>query len=344
MNASEQMVHHSSKRIETVSYCLMGAALATVLVKGLLVALLCGLLAYSLVETLSPFFERRFSERKAKYLAIALLVIVSTGMIAMGSWLAVEYFKNDTGSVQQLLQKLADIVEQSKNQIPEWLLAYIPRSADEIRDYIVDTLREHAGVAKTVGAQAGMIFIQVVLAAVIGTLIALTPRPQSTTGIVAPLTAAIVARTQNFATTFRCIVFAQVRISAINAVIIGTFLMGILPLFGIHLPLVKTMTVIAFVLGMMPIVGNTISNMILLLIGASYSLPVAVSCFLFMFGIHKLEYFLNATIMGGFIEARAWELLAAILVMDGVFGLPGVVAAPIYYGYLKLELRRKNLI
>ena len=48
--------------------------------------------------------------------------------------------------------------------------------------------------------------------------------------------------------------------------------------------------------------------------------------------------------MGGQIQARAWELLLAMLVMEAIFGIPGVVAAPIYYAYLKNELSAQNLI
>jgi len=60
--------------------------------------------------------------------------------------------------------------------------------------------------------------------------------------------------------------------------------------------------------------------------------------------IHKLEYFVNARVMGGQIHARAWELLLAMLAMDAVFGIPGVIAAPIFYAYLKNELKAQNLI
>ena len=48
--------------------------------------------------------------------------------------------------------------------------------------------------------------------------------------------------------------------------------------------------------------------------------------------------------MGGQIHARAWELLVAMLVMDAVFGIPGVIAAPIFYAYLKNELSAQKLI
>jgi predicted PurR-regulated permease PerM len=58
----------------------------------------------------------------------------------------------------------------------------------------------------------------------------------------------------------------------------------------------------------------------------------------------QLEYFVNARVMGSEIHARARELLVAMLVMDAIFGIPGVAAAPIYYAYPKNELSARSLI
>jgi predicted PurR-regulated permease PerM len=60
--------------------------------------------------------------------------------------------------------------------------------------------------------------------------------------------------------------------------------------------------------------------------------------------IHKLEYFLNARIIGSHVNARAWELLIAMLVMQAAFGLTGLIAAPIYYAFFKDEFRSKGLV
>ena len=68
------------------------------------------------------------------------------------------------------------------------------------------------------------------------------------------------------------IVFAQVRIAAINAVLTGIYLVVILPLAGVHLPLTKTMIAITFVAGLLPVVGNLISNTVLVVVGLSHSL------------------------------------------------------------------------
>ena len=60
--------------------------------------------------------------------------------------------------------------------------------------------------------------------------------------------------------------------------------------------------------------------------------------------IHKIEYFLNAKIIGSQIRARPWEILIAMLVMEALFGIPGIIAAAIYYAYLKDELTAKGLL
>ena len=64
----------------------------------------------------------------------------------------------------------------------------------------------------------------------------------------------------------------------------------------------------------------------------------------FLVVIHKLEYFLNAKIIGAQIESSAWELLLAMVVCERIFGIGGIVIAPVYYAYLKNELKRLRLI
>ena len=113
---------------------------------------------------------------------------------------------------------------------------------------------------------------------------------------------------------------------------------------GVHLPLTKTLIVITFVVGLLPVVGNLISNTLIVIVALSVSLWVALAALIFLVLIHKFEYFLNAKIVGGQIRARAWEILLAMLVMEAAFGLPGVVAAPIFYAYLKKELEVAGLI
>ena len=138
--------------------------------------------------------------------------------------------------------------------------------------------------------------------------------------------------------------FAQVRISAINTAITAIYLVVALPAFGIQLPMVKTLIGVTFVAGLLPVVGNIISNSVIVVVSLAHSPVVALASLAFLVVIHKLEYFLNARIVGAHIQSRVWELLLAMLVMEAAFGIAGVVAAPIYYAYLKDELKARGAI
>jgi len=159
-----------------------------------------------------------------------------------------------------------------------------------------------------------------------------------------PLARELAVRAANLASAFRRVVFAQVRISLINTVFTGIYLAAILPAFGINLPFKKTLIVMTFVTGLIPVLGNLISNTFIVIVSLSHSFGVAVASLGFLVVIHKLEYFLNAKIIGTQIKARAWELLVAILLMEAVFGVGGVIAAPVYYCLLKDELSERGLI
>ena len=117
-----------------------------------------------------------------------------------------------------------------------------------------------------------------------------------------------------------------------------------LPLFGVHLPLTKTLIAVTFFGGLLPVIGNLISNTVIVIVGLSYSPAVALASLAFLIIIHKLEYFLNARIVGKRLGSHAWELLLAMLVMEAAFGVAGVVAAPIYYAFIKDELARQGLL
>jgi predicted PurR-regulated permease PerM len=117
-----------------------------------------------------------------------------------------------------------------------------------------------------------------------------------------------------------------------------------LRLAGVHLPLAKTVLVITFLVGLLPVVGNLVSNSIIVILSLSVSLPVAIMSLIFLVVIHKLEYFLNAHMIGARVHAHAWELLLAMLVMEAAFGVPGLIAAPIYYAYVKDELVSRSLV
>ena len=81
-----------------------------------------------------------------------------------------------------------------------------------------------------------------------------------------------------------------------------------------------------------------------MLVSLAHSPQVAISSLAFLVVVHKLEYFLNAKIVGSQINARIWELITAMLLMEALFGLSGLVAAPVVYAWIKDELTRIGLV
>ncbi|MBY0573593.1 MAG: AI-2E family transporter [Undibacterium sp.] len=324
------------------SYVLAALTLFLVLKAGLLVALFSGLMLYSLVRLLVPSIQKHFGTQQARVIAVIFLSSVIILAISLGIWGAVVFLRSDAASIPSLLQKLADLIEESRHTLPLWLSSNLPEDIDGLKQILTDGLRDHAGEAKVLGQEAGHLIVHLLLGMIIGSMVAL--RDATGAHHYLPLAAALRQRVSHLAEMFHRVVFAQVRISLINTVFTGVFLAVVLPLSGVHLPLVKSMIAITFIAGLIPVVGNIISNTVIVIVSLSYSLQMAGISLAYMVVIHKLEYFLNARIIGSQVNAKAWELLTAILVMETLFGLPGLVAAPVFYSYVKRELSEQALV
>ena len=138
--------------------------------------------------------------------------------------------------------------------------------------------------------------------------------------------------------SFTHIVFAQFKISTVNTLATAILLLGVLPALGTPIPLAGTLVGITFVAGLIPIVGNLVSNSIIVAIAISQSLTMATLALVWLVLIHKVEYFLNAHIICSRIRSKAWELLLIMLVMEALFGLAGLVTAPVLYAQIKNTL------
>jgi predicted PurR-regulated permease PerM len=333
----------SSRTVRITSYLLAAFALVMVLFLHLLPALLAGLLVYELVRAATPLLGRRISSERARLVVVTVLGVIVVGLLTLLiAWL-VSFFRREMGDPDLLWQQqLMPLVEKAREQLPATITNWLPDSVDELRVMALDLTRKHAMSLQNVGKETVRVLVRILVGMVLGALVALNrARPPHQVG---PLAAALGERCQHLAEAFHNIVFAQIKISLINTVATAAFLLGVMPLLGIHVPLAKTLVVVTFLAGLLPVIGNLISNTAVTIAGLSVSVWVAAASLGFLIVIHKLEYFLNARIIGTQIRARAWELLVAMLVMEAGFGLTGLIAAPIYYAYLKSELESEGMI
>ncbi len=336
-------VTFAATRYQIAAWLLMAGALLLTLKLHLLPALLAGLLVSQLVHLLAPrFVIGRLDHTWAKVLVVSLITLVVLG--ALGGFTAgVILYLRTEGGLAGLLSKMAEIIENSRELLPLWAAAWLPQGDESvIRAALVEWLRTHAQDIRKLSGDAGRGLLHFIIGLIIGSFVAL--REARSQQVRAPLAQAMYERVDRLGDAFRRVVFAQVRISALNALLTGIYLMVVLPSFGVHLPFTKTMIVVTFIVGLLPVLGNLISNTVIVVISLSHSLHAAAGSLAFLVIIHKLEYFVNARIIGGQIQARAWELLIAMLVMEAAFGVQGVIAAPIFYAYIKKELSDRELI
>jgi predicted PurR-regulated permease PerM len=137
-----------------------------------------------------------------------------------------------------------------------------------------------------------------------------------------------------FYESFETVMGAQLIISAINTALTAVFAIAI----GLkYIPLVIGLT---FLCGLLPIVGNLISNSIIVGIAFTGSAHAAIAALVFLVLLHKLEYFLNSKIIGDRIKNPMWLTLLALVIGERFMGIPGMILAPVVLHYVKVETSR----
>ena len=317
-------------------------ALGGTLWLGLLPALLSGLLIYFLVEFGAQLLGRAgVIQATGKIILLTLIALALVSALALAVIASVRYVSEGPESLVVLFQRMADVVHKGRSYVPVWALQYLPANIEEWQAAAANWLRGNAVRFSLFGKEVGLLLIHIVFGMVIGGMIAIKPAFQEIKG---PLAKGMRERVEFLRNAFCRVVFSQVRISALNTLLTGIFLVVVLPLTGNVIPFTKTIIAVTFIAGLIPIIGNIASNTIIFLIALSVSPVAAVGSLFFLIVIHKLEYFLNAHIIGTRIKAHAWEILLCMLVMEALFGIAGLIAAPIYYAYLKDELTEQGLI
>lgn len=336
------MSETKTNAVDVVAWILAAASLLAVLELQLLSALFSGLLVYELVHIIAPMLQRRFFSERSRLAAVVVLATMIVGLLSLAIFGVVAFFRSDAGNLMALLQRMADILDGARESLPPWVVERLPIDAEDLRKTLSQWLRTHAPEIQLWGTNAGRVLFHVTVGMIIGAMVSLREAaPARSPG---PLSLALTERALRIGDAFRRVVFAQVRISVINTVLTAIYLVLVLPLFGVHLPLKSTLIGVTFVAGLLPVAGNVISNTIIVVVSLSHSLATAAASLAFLLLVHKLEYFLNARIVGSQIHARPWELLVAMLAMEAAFGVSGVVAAPVFYAYLKRELADRGLI
>lgn len=326
----------------------MASLLLYVLTRHLVAGVVGGLTLYLILEWLADMFARRMPRATARPLALALVTLVGGGFMFGAIALAVSFLRHHAGNLPAMMTQMADILSHTRAWLGGYGQEIIPEvmtDAETIKAAIVDWLKEHAETVRLAGSTVSLGLLHTIMGMLLAIMVFFRhvthhndAQPRGS------LSRHLAMQVDRFAHAFSHIATAQVKISAVNTTLTGLYIFVVLPLFGAKLPFSTTVILITFVCGLIPVVGNLISNTVIVVLSLGVSVSTAIASLIFLVLVHKLEYLINSRIVGGETDSQAWEILMAIVIGETAFGVSGVVMGPIIYAYAKRELRDRGLV
>ena len=270
-----------------------------------------------------------FRGRKALSVALFLVTVASIGA-------GVIYFSS---LAYRTLPKIAEISIPAMVEFAEKNGIDLPfTDFASLKQTALDQAREGFAV---IGQGARVASIQFVLV-IAGLVVALSiflgtgwisdpSEPLAPDTLYSTVTREVSTRFKTLYESFARAMRAQIAISAINTVLTTVFLIfrgypssGLLALF-------------VFLCGLLPIVGNIISNTLIVVVGFAISPRTGLYALVFLILIHKLEYFLNSKIVGKRINSPIWLTLIGLVVGERLMGISGMILAPAILHYIRVE-------
>ena len=308
------------------SFVFMGGLLVLMIVLHLATPFVAALFAYLALRLLSR--PRRVGRWPA--------VVIFLAALAGGAYGLGYFIHQTTHALPEIADKaIPSIIDTAQRHGIELPFT----DYDSFKDLAFETVKSQVSYLGSFAKAARGATSQIVfLLAGCVVAISLFLNPQFQTGPPGPLNnvyvkgcAAISRRFVVLYQSFVTIMGAQIVISAINTVLTAIFILAV------HLPYAVVVIGVSFLSGLVPVIGNLISNTIIVGIGFTISPKMAFIALLFLVAIHKLEYFLNSKIIGWRIQNPLWLTLLGLIVGERLLGLAGLVLAPVILYYIKLE-------
>ena len=329
-------------KIELASYILMAVFILSAFVLNLVPALIAGLLIYLLITSIFNGLKKRVGANANRVTILVLAAIVSSiiSLITVAILNSVSY---GTGGVTSLANETFRIVAELKSYLPESWVALIPQDMIVIKEKVVEVVKDNVLNIFAVTASSFKIMTQMFLGMIIGGIIAFCEVDKEESQY-KPLAKEMMNRIHVFKECFSKLIISQIKISAINTILTAIYLIIVLPIFGVDIPYKTTLLIVTFVCGLIPVIGGIISNSLIIILSFTIGIKVVIASVVFLFLVNLSEYYTNAKIVGGEMDTSMWELLISMIVMEVIFGIWGVVLAPVIYGYIKEELKLKRLV
>lgn len=271
-----------------------------------------------------------FARFRSKVLSVSMYLVTAIAIMAGLSFLASRAYRTLPQVADQAIPAMVAYAERNGIDLPFTDYVSLKTTAlSEAREGIATVGR----FAKIASFQS----LQVIAGLVIALSMFLNPTwtargaPPEKDNLYFAVTRALSSRFETLYRSFAWVMGAQIVISAINTVLTAAFLW-----IGGY-PYALLLICLVFLCGLLPIVGNLISNTVIVAVGFTLSPKTGIVALVFLILIHKLEYFLNSKIVGKRIDSPVWLTLIALLLGERVMGVPGMIIAPVLLHYIKVE-------
>jgi predicted PurR-regulated permease PerM len=332
---------------EIVAWTILGAGVLFALTQHLVSAVIVGLTLYLILDRVSAGFQGRLSRGWVRPLALLIVVVATAVLVTAAIGLTVTLLRRGAGNLPAMMEQMAEILGSVRLKLGGVGREFIPEvmtDAEEFKAMAMAWLKTHAQTLRAGSLWIGIGLVHMIMGGLLAILVFFRHATHHDGANRGPLARQLVGKVDRFSHAFGQIAMAQIKISAVNTALTALYLLVGLPLFGIHVPFATTLIAITFLCGLIPVLGNLISNTVITILSMGVSIGTAVASLTFLVVIHKLEYLINSRIVGGETDSQAWEILLAIIVGEAAFGVGGLVMAPIVYAFVKRELRERGLV
>lgn len=312
------------------SYLLVSLALGVTAHFGLAQALIAGLFAAMILDQAEAgLIGAGFRPRVARWSSVALFVVVGLLLaVVFAEFVRIGMARLPT-FLDRLLPRLDDLVSRFGLDLPV-------DNVQALRGLIVDAMKQNARSVETASGLLTRGFFQLLLAIAIAVLRFISAAPaaaEGRRGLDVDVLRECRDRATQFSASFELVMGAQIMVAAINTVLAAIFLIGF------QIPFRTMLTLTTFVCGLVPIVGNVISNSLIVGAALTKSDHLALVALIFLIVVHKGGYFLNSRIVGARMETPTWAILLGLLVGEALLGVSGIILAPTLIHYALAELR-----
>lgn len=295
----------------------------------LIPALIIGILVFVWSTTFARLLARRGLPGAPVVGAVAISVLV-VGFLAGLVAIVVALVRSP--EMARLLGNLPNSLAALRAQLPGRIGDSIPTDLETLTRTAADWLRMHAAALGQFSAGLAHLAVQLLFAIATAASAAVYFLVRDVDALDQRL------RFGRLADVLDRVIIAQVWIAAFNTLMTAIYFYLVLPAIGFAMPFAKTLIALTFFVSLAPVAGNLTINTLVALVSLTVSPWLALATVAFLIVIHKTEYVINARVIGPRVQTAAWEMLAAIVVGEALFGVQGVVAAPLLYPYLKREI------